>query len=82
MESLLYTLSKYEENSRWIRERYDELKKRFVGEWVAVLEGKIVDHDKDLKSLVKRLRGKYPDRYEQIAVEYIAVKEIELILKW
>jgi len=44
------------------------------------MDGKVIDHDKDLVRLVERLRKKYPEKYEQIAVEFIASKEVELIL--
>ena len=80
MEALLHTLSIYGEYSRWIREHYEELKKTFKDEWIAVMDGKVIDHDKDLARLVERLRKKYPKKYEQIAVEFIASKEVELIL--
>ena len=55
-------------------------KKSFNDEWVAVLDKTIVDHDRDLDKLVKRLRKKHPKAYSQIPVEYITTKEIELIL--
>jgi len=80
MEALLHALSIYGENSRWIREYYEELKKTFKDEWIAVMDGKVIDHDKDLVKLVERLRKKYPKKYEQIAVEFIESKEVELIL--
>lgn len=80
MEALLYILSTYGENIKWIREHYEELKKTFKDEWIAVMDGKVIDHDKDLVKLVRRLRKKYPKKYEQIAIEFIATKEVELIL--
>ena len=41
----------------------------------------IVDHDRELNKLVKRLRKKYPKDYNEIAVEYVTTKKIELILR-
>lgn len=47
---------------------------------VAVLNKVVVDHDRELVKLVERLRRKYSEVYNEIAVEYLTVKEIELIL--
>lgn len=43
-------------------------------------DGVVVDHDPKLSKLVERLRKKYPENYDEIAVEYVTTKEIELIL--
>lgn len=44
------------------------------------MNGAIVDHDHKLSKLVERLRKKYPENHDEIAVEYVTTKEIELIL--
>jgi len=80
MEPVVAVLSSYEENAKWLGKHYEELKKKFSNEWVAVLDKTILDHDHDLNKLVKRLCKKHPEAYSQIAVEYITTKEIELIL--
>lgn len=80
MSSVVAVLSRFEENAKWISKHYEELKKKFRDEWVAVLNGAVVDHDRELNRLVKRLRKKYPEDYNEIVVEYVTTKEIELIL--
>ena len=80
MESTTALLSRYEENVKWIVKNYENLKGRFTDEWVAVLNKAVVDHDLSLDRLVERLRKKYPEAYNEIAVEYVTTKEIELIL--
>ena len=80
MESTVAVLSRYEENAKWLSSNYEELKKQFNGEWVAVLDKAVIDHYVDLSKLVKRLRKKYPKLYSQIAVEYVTTKELDLIL--
>jgi len=80
MESVVAVLSKYEENAKWIIRHYEELKKIFQDKWIAVLKVTVVDNDRDLNRLVERLRKKYPKNYNEIAVEYVTAKEIELIL--
>jgi len=80
MESVVAVLSSYEENTKWLCRHYEELKEKFKDEWVAVLDKRVVDPNHDLSMLVKRLRSKYPEAYNKIAIEYVTTKEIELIL--
>jgi len=37
MSSVDAVLSRYEENAKWISKHYEELKKKFKDEWIAVL---------------------------------------------
>jgi len=74
-------LSEFSENARWIRENYEKLKRSFRDEWVAVYGRRVVDYDKDLARLVERLRRSYGKDYGKIAIEFIASKEIELVLE-
>lgn len=80
MESVVAVLSKYEDNVRWISKHYSELKRKFNDEWIAALNKTVIDHDRELVKLVERLRRKYSEAYNEIAVEYVTAKEIELIL--
>lgn len=80
MSSIVAILSKYEENAKWVSRHYEELKKKYVNEWIAVLNENVVDHDCDLNRLVEALRKSYPKNYSEIVVEYVTAKEIELIL--
>lgn len=80
MESAVVVLSRYEENAKWLSRHYDRLKMKYKDEWVAVLNKTVVDHDRELARLVGRLRKKHPDAYSEIPVEYVTVREIELIL--
>ena len=74
-------LSRFEGNNRWISENYDNLKAQYNNQWVAVLNNAVVDHDPDLKKLVKRLKAEHSKVYSQIAVEYVTYEELDLILK-
>jgi len=80
MSSVVAVLSRYEENAKWISKYYEGLKKKFRDKWIAVMNGAVVDHDRELNKLVERLRRRYPKNYNEIAVEYVTAKEIELIL--
>ena len=68
-------LSNFKENNRWIIDNYDELAGKFKDEWVAVMNLAVLDHDKDIKKLVERVKNKYVCDYKQIAVEFISVEE-------
>jgi hypothetical protein len=59
MSSIVAALLRYEENAKWINRHYEELKKKYVDEWIAVLNERSVDHDRNLDKLVKRLRKNY-----------------------
>jgi hypothetical protein len=80
MESAVTILLNYEDNAKWLSKNYARLKKKFNDEWVAVLDKKVIDHDADLAKLVNRLKQQRWNVYNQIAVEYVATKELNLIL--
>ena len=77
VESATDVLSDFERNNRWISENDDNLKTQYNNQWVAVLNNAVVDHDPDLKKLVKRLKAEYSKVYSQIAVDYITSEELE-----
>lgn len=66
----LQELKKFSNDLRWFQDNYQNLKKQFKGEYVAVKEARVVDHDKDYHLLLKRLRGRYPDLHN-LVVEHI-----------
>jgi len=53
------------------RAMHAELKQRFLGEYVAIHNGELVDHDADRRALSRRVRQKY----ESVAVLITPVKE-------
>ncbi len=79
-ESANNVLSDFQRNNRWISENYNNLKKQYNNQWIAVLNNTVVDHDPDLKKLVKRLKTQHSEVYSQIAVEYVSSEESDLIL--
>lgn len=40
---------------------YDELKTKYAGEYVAIFNGQLIDHDSDELALLRRLDVQYPD---------------------
>ena len=67
-----------ERNWVWFRRNYSRLVRRFDGEYVAVFEREVVDHDKDLGRLARRVRDKFP--FERVLVEYVSKEKAVLVL--
>lgn len=68
------------QNKLWLSERMDRLRKEYPDEYVAVDQGKIVGHDKNLAKLMKRLRRQFGKHIDHIAIDFVSAKKIELIL--
>jgi len=81
MEPSTDFLSDFQRNNRWIIENYDNLKIKYSNQWVGVLGNLVVDHDPDLKKLVKRLKTQHPKVYSQIVIEHVTSEELDLNLE-
>ncbi len=81
MESSLESIPRRTANSKWLSVHYPRLAKKYKEEWIAVLNGSVVAHDKDLQRLSKRLRNRYKKTYGEIAFEFVTAKPTELILR-
>ena len=46
---------------------YPELKGKYKGRYVAIHEGKLVDHDEDYGALFERIDDRYPDEFVWLA---------------
>ena len=53
----------------WTSQHYSELMQKYPNEWVAVVDGKIISHGKDLEKIIKEAKRKTGK--EHIAVEFI-----------
>lgn len=80
MIDVIRTIEEFENNFTWVDEHYGELKSQYPNQYVAVLDGKVVDSDIDVQKLTKRLKEEYGKREKTIAVRYVAEKEFEMIL--
>src|SRR6266700_1791534 len=52
--------------------------RRYDGQNVCVYKHRVVDHDRDLRSLMRRVRGRFPQ--EEVLVEFVSRKKLEFIL--
>ena len=68
----------HEKNRKWFEGSYATLVDKYDREFVAVYEERVVDSDKDLDSLVRRVTAKHPS--EMVLIEYVTKEKIQLIL--
>ena len=78
MSEILALFDEYERNWSWFIEHYEELVERFDGEFVAVYQQRVVDHDEDIASLMKRIRKKCP--LSQVLVEFVSKEKLAFII--
>ncbi len=78
--STVELIEKGEENSKWLGENYKRLTKKYDNAWIAVLDKRVIDSDKELRSLISRLRKKLAERYPEAAIEYMTKKPINIVL--
>ncbi|MCI0698058.1 DUF5678 domain-containing protein [candidate division KSB1 bacterium] len=79
-EVILEKLRSSEADSIWFNEHYEELKAKYKNEWVAVFRKKVVDHHRNQKVLLRRLRENYPQDSDAIVVEFVSLEDVILIL--
>ncbi|MGQ9597327.1 MAG: DUF5678 domain-containing protein [Thermoproteota archaeon] len=79
MSEYVALFEEYERNWSWFRENYGELVKKFDGEFVAIYEQNVVDHDKELSNLMKRIGEKHPE--ENVFVDFVSSEKLVLILE-
>jgi hypothetical protein len=68
----------HDKNWSWFEEHYDKLVEKFDGEFVAVHEQRVVDHDRELSVLMKRIEARYPA--DRVFVDFVSSKKLTLIL--
>ena len=64
----------------WILEHYDALKEKYPNDWVAAFQERVIDHDRDVHKLKERLRGRFGEDAEFVAVYYISPKGFQVIV--
>jgi len=77
---ILEALRNFQADHMWFDQHYEELKKKYKEEWVAVFQKQVIDHAKSLKILLRRLRKNYPNDAGDIVVEFVTLEEVNLIL--
>lgn len=67
-----------EQNWVWFKKNYSRLVRKFDGEYVAVFESRVVDHDRDMGRLARRIREKFP--FDRVLVKFVSKEKVVLVL--
>lgn len=78
MSEHITLFDEHDKNWSWFDQHYDELVKRFDGEFVAVYQQRVVDHHRELNALMKRVEAEYP--VESMFVDFVSSEKLTLIL--
>ena len=68
----------HDENWSWFEKHYNDLVERFDGEFVAIYKQRVVDHDKKISTLMKRIEPRYPP--DHVFAEYVSHEKLTMIL--
>lgn len=78
MAELTVLFEDHDKNWSWFEDHYEELVKKFDGEFVAVHEQRVVDYDRDVSALMKRIEAKYSA--DRVFVDFVSSEKLTLIL--
>src|SRR6266571_8524315 len=60
MEKNGSAFEEWNDQLRWFMDHYQGLARKYDGQNVCVYKRRVVDHDRDLRRLMKRVRGRFP----------------------
>ena len=78
-EDVAIALTDFNEDFQWFLRSREELLLKYEDKWVAVYSKKVLDSDKNLTTLVKRLKTK-GFKPEQMLIQFVSKEPIEAIL--
>lgn len=78
LSELTVLFEDHDKNWSWFEDHYEELVEKFDGEFVAVHEQRVVDHDRDVSALMKRIEAKYSA--DRVFVDFVSSEKLTLIL--
>jgi len=65
----------FNDNFKWFMDHYEEVKKDHLDSFVAIDNNAVVDSDKDVENLIRRLRETYGDDIRRIFIQYLTEKD-------
>lgn len=78
-EEIMEDIERARQNRLWLTNSVDKLRERFANLYIAVDQGEVIGHHKDMKALVSILREKY-ENITFIAIEYVPEKEYIIVI--
>lgn len=79
MEQLIRTLENFEKDSKWFSENYDELKKKYKGEFVLIKDFRVVASGKSMEEIRQKAEEEGIDLSESV-VEFVPSIETAIII--
>jgi len=74
------SLKRFGGNHDYVFRNIGELRESYLNQYVAVYDGKVVDHGTDLQEIYDRLREKYPMKeYDTIVVKFVPEKDVKFL---
>ena len=67
------------ECQKWIINNYQDLQTKYPDEHIAVHNKQVIDHDKDIQILLKRLGAQYWD-FRHISIRFISKEKVALVI--
>jgi len=71
-EDEIAKFKRHTEDTKWLMKNYDNIRTQYGGEYVAVLNQQIIDHDGDLVKLKKK--------HPSVVIQYVYKEKPHLIL--
>ena len=68
------------EDTKWIVENLSTIKEKYKGQFIAVLNYRVVAHHREIEELMSIVEEKFPEEIELITTEFIGSTEIQVIL--
>ena len=79
MEQMLQSLEKFERDSKWFSENYDELKKKYEGKFVLIKNSRVVASGNNMKEIKQKAEKEGIDLSKSV-VEFISSVETAIII--
>ena len=79
MEQMLQSLEKFEKDSKWFSENYDELKKKYKGKFVLIKNSRVVASGNSMGDIKQKAEKEGIDLSESL-VEFISSVETAIII--
>ena len=74
----LQLIEKMNENDKLVRKNYGKLQEKYKNEFIAIKDGKVIDHDASIEKLIDRLKTTEKD-LTTILVHFIPEKDTVIL---
>jgi len=70
---------RFEKNLEWFQSNYEDLKRQYKQEYIAIDDQQVLGHDSDIERLVEKMRREHGD-LGAFVIEFLTDKKLQLIL--